>query len=335
MKHTITYSFLFLLSFLIDLKSQDYIRIDSIISVYPKSFSKPDILAKKICLDFPNPKDKARAIYTWIAKNVKYDVDTYFSKVQSDTYEYENKEDKIYKELQRQDKVAKRTLKRRLAVCYGYSVLFKKLCDLCSIQCEIITGGAKTKESQIGKTFSLGAHAWNAVKIDEKWELIDVTWGAGYVDDKRKTFISRYTDSYCFTVPEKFFLNHFPRDTSWILTNKTKAEFINLPLYYTDYITSDLNILCPNDGELNIKELDSIYFKLSGFSQVHYLSYTFSNSKLSHNIDPKLINVVNYEFKIINNLTKNGYLTLYLDSKAIVSYKINTINTHANTVYNP
>ena len=31
-------------------------------------------------------------------------------------------------------------------------------------------------------------------------------------------------------VTRKFFLNHFPKDTLWILTNKSKNDFVKLPL---------------------------------------------------------------------------------------------------------
>ena len=51
-------------------------------------------------------------------------------------------------------------------------------------------------------------HAYSAIKLDNKWYLLDVTWGAGKIEDKK--FIKKYDEFYFCTDPELFILNHFP-----------------------------------------------------------------------------------------------------------------------------
>ena len=49
-------------------------------------------------------------------------------------------------------------------VCDAYSYTFKMLCDFAGIPCKVVIGSVEDV-----------AHAWNVVKIDDKWYYIDVT----------------------------------------------------------------------------------------------------------------------------------------------------------------
>ena len=53
--------------------AQKYNAVDKVVLKYPKSFSSTEKLAERIEKDFTSDYDKARAIYSWIAFNVKYD----------------------------------------------------------------------------------------------------------------------------------------------------------------------------------------------------------------------------------------------------------------------
>ena len=55
--------------------SQKISEVDKIVAKYPKSFDSTEELAQKIDKDFKSDYDKARAIYSWIAFNIKYDYD--------------------------------------------------------------------------------------------------------------------------------------------------------------------------------------------------------------------------------------------------------------------
>ena len=65
-------------------------------------------------------------------------------------------------------------------VCEGYAKALKYLANQAGIMCEIMQGTATNSAGQNE------SHAWNCVKIDEKWYQIDTTWddpvfvGTGY-----------------------------------------------------------------------------------------------------------------------------------------------------------
>jgi len=59
-------------------------------------------------------------------------------------------------------------VKPNQAVCDGYSKAFLLLCQKEGIDCVVALGTSLTKDG--------GRHAWNYVKVDNKWYGIDVTW---------------------------------------------------------------------------------------------------------------------------------------------------------------
>lgn len=81
----ITVIFLFLnFIFLHSSYSQKYSDVDRAIVKYPKHFNSTEDLAEKIQEDFSSDGDKARAIYTWIALNVKYDYASFLKPQRTD-----------------------------------------------------------------------------------------------------------------------------------------------------------------------------------------------------------------------------------------------------------
>jgi hypothetical protein len=102
---------------------------------------------------------------------------------------------------------------RKKAVCDGYARLFKSLCNYAGIRCEVVSGLAKS--SVDGK---LEPHAWNVVRFDNKWHLVDPTWASGYVID---TFTKKLDTFYYLTPPEKMFINHLPNEQRWTLLDKS------------------------------------------------------------------------------------------------------------------
>ncbi len=81
--------------------------------------------------------------------------------------------------------------------------------------------------SRGGKT---EGHAWNAVRLDSEWYLLDATWGSGSVDDEF-VFEKDFRETYFLIPPEQLRYSHFPDQTRWQLSPKplTKAQFNQLP----------------------------------------------------------------------------------------------------------
>lgn len=188
-----------------------------------------------------NDREKARALYRWITQNIDYDVEGYFSN------KYENTSP---------DNV----LEERKSVCGGYANLFEAMAKEANLTVVIIRGYGK------GIGYSPGAkignktnHAWNAVRINGSWYLIDSTWGAGSVDEEGH-FHRQFDEHYFLTPPSRFVYDHFPDDQRWQLLNNpiSKEEFERFVYLKSDYFRYGLllgnqnNSTIKSEGEANI-----------------------------------------------------------------------------------
>ena len=149
-----------------------------------------------------NDFEKVRAFYVWLADNVAYDVAALNPKDRPD-----------------QEDVA-RVLKSRRAVCHGYALLFKNMCELASVRCHFVAGWSKRLGGRNGIEIPGTGHAWNAVWIDDKWHLIDATWGAGTIGrkkGKKLAFTKKFSDHWFLTAPRNFANTHAPYNPAWQL----------------------------------------------------------------------------------------------------------------------
>jgi hypothetical protein len=175
------------------------------------------LLAEAICKDLKTDRDKARAIFTWLAHNIKYDIEGMGrDPIRAESLEaLENKMDKITANVYKKGK----------GVCHDYSTLYLEMCEVAKVECLLVGGHARQNNRR-----GWEGHAWNAVNIEGKWQLLDVTWGAGYIDDDEK-FHYDFASGYFATAPHLFILNHFPLDEKWQLleTPIDKKSFKNQP----------------------------------------------------------------------------------------------------------
>ena len=111
------------------------------------------------------------------------------------------------------------TLNEGIAVCDGYAKTFYFLCKMNGIDCIMVTGTATNSN---GKT---EAHAWNKVKINDKWYAVDVTWDDPYPDEK-----GRVLYNYFLLADEDMDKNH---TTS--LKNLPEATSKDLGIVYQEY----------------------------------------------------------------------------------------------------
>lgn len=303
------------------INAQDINKIDAVVSQYPKSFNTSEELAALINKDFKTDHDKARAIYSWITHNVKYDIDARFSKKKKKRLKYKDKIDKAQKERKARIQIENKALTKHLAVSEGYATLYQRLGELTGLYGYIIKGTAKLKTYDIGRIPRMQNYSWNVVQIDKEWYFVDATLGAGTVDYLEKTYQPDFNEKYFFTPPEIFFLNHFPKDKGWLLLEKTPEDFANLPLYSGEYLKNNLELISPAEGVLNLKGQDSIRVKIKSSIALANLTYQFSFEK-----EPSAVSIENendiYRFDIPFTKKRTGYLTLYFNNKAIISYKI-------------
>ena len=144
-------------------------------------------------------RQKVRSFYVWITENIAYDVRMFLH----------------YDPNRYQKVLPNEVLKQRKAVCQGYAELFQVMCHLSDIPSRLIPGYSKGVNVE-KNSFTRADHAWNAVKIDSQWYLLDVTWGSGGLNDQLK-FVKKFNESYFLTDPQTFVRDHMPIDPVWQL----------------------------------------------------------------------------------------------------------------------
>ena len=137
-------------------------------------------LAKDLTKGKSSEREKAKAIYDYVAKNIGYDVK-----------KYENDEFKW-------DDCALKTLELKTGVCQDYAYLTIALLRASNIEARFVEGRA-------GGIWP-GRHAWVEANIDGSWLTMDSTWGAGYLEDGK--FVPKFNEAYFDPNMEEFKKTH-------------------------------------------------------------------------------------------------------------------------------
>ncbi|KAL4608353.1 kyphoscoliosis peptidase [Arapaima gigas] len=149
--------------------------------------------------------EKLRSIWMWVTHHIEYDVQGYFNPSQRS-----GSPDDV--------------LRTGKGVCAGYSSVFQQMCSLAGIECQKVSGHSKGFQYKPGKRFTgSGDHAWNAIRLDGKWHLLDSTWGAGHVSKDGHRFTFKYNEFYFLTHPALFVEDHFPLDGQWQLLKPQRS----------------------------------------------------------------------------------------------------------------
>lgn len=301
--------------------SQKYNGVDSIVLKYPKHFETPQQLADQITTDFTSEYDKARAVYTWMALNISYDVKTLLKPKPLKKITFKTQLEKDLKLQEIKNVIIKNVFKKHLAVCSGYSLLFNHLATLTGLKSDIVEGMAKVTPADIGRKKLIINHAWNSVMIDGSWRLIDVTWGAGYTANKQGLWVKEFSPFY-FDMPSKiFFTKHLPTSRVWLNKSIDEESFLKAPLLYDEYIDEDYEILEPKTGIIEAADKQKIVFKIKNISRYENVSYINKDDVLVQIKSTKDQNNI-LEFDIIYNRRDGRYITLFVDGKAIATFKI-------------
>jgi transglutaminase/protease-like cytokinesis protein 3 len=316
------YIFLFLnLIFLNFSYSQKYNSVDSIVLKYPKHFDTPKLLANQIQKDFTSEYEKSRAVFTWMALNIAYDVKTWQNPKPP---KYSSYTTQLEKDLQIQEvnnDIVKTVFRKQLAVCEGYALLFNHLATLVGLKSEVIHGMAKTTLDDIGRKKTKTDHAWNTVMIDGVWRLIDVTWGAGMVVNKQNLWVREFNPIYFDTAPKIFFSKHLPVSGVWQNEILDEQEFLKAPLLYEPFFASGYEIMEPKSGIIEAVENQKIIFKIKNLSHLDNLFY-IDKSEVSINIKFNKDENNVLDFDIVYSKKIGRYLILYVNGKSIAAFKI-------------
>lgn len=182
---------------------------------------------------FPTNKtilDQLWIVFYWIARNIEYDTLPYVGKKLA-------------------DKSAEAVFRSRKAIGDGYANLFRRLCDDLDLTCEKVHGYAKTYifDPHNKSTVPID-HVWNAVQISQYWYLVDVTCGAGYLDENQ-VFKRELNPYYFLPPPNELIYHHLPAAERWQLLKNpiNMAQYMQMPKLWPQFFQHDLRLLYPND----------------------------------------------------------------------------------------
>ncbi len=176
-----------------------------------------------------NDREKARAIFSWISKNITYHIEAYLGEVKIQSS-------------------AEIVLRNRKGVCGGYANLYAAMAKEAGLNVKVISGLVKDKVKFDPAMPDLQGHAWNVIELDGKWQALDATGGgSSFWNEKTKHFADILVNFYFLIPPERLRYEYFPYDPEWQLMKPyiTKDEFIRLPQLNFGYWNHSIELLSP------------------------------------------------------------------------------------------
>lgn len=301
--------------------SNEYDAVDARVKSYGSDYNSTEALAEQILQDFTSKKDRIRALYTWLCLNIRYDMVSYANGQTEIGFSYTSKADFNRKMQAINNSIVNKTLKSRKAVCEGYAQTFKQVSEYLGIPCKLIGGYAKGEVSDINNPPKDENHAWNAVKIDNKWYLIDATWGAGHTNGRR--WVAQFDDFYFFTNPDEFSLTHYPTEKEWLLTETslTKKQFYSKPIYKKSFFLNRLKLISPKSGTIEVSTNDDITFLMGKIPENIHLYYVYRGDKYSKKIDIDCNNT-QCNFTIPFAKSRDSELYIFANKRPILEFSV-------------
>ncbi len=251
-------------------------------------------IAAFINAHFHTDTKKVRAIYTWVASNIKYDADSVHRVIL-----IEDKEQLITS-----------ALKRKRGVCENFASIFSDICNKAGVPSFVVEGYTKQNNSLDKST-----HAWSTTRIDNKWFLYDPTWDIGFAFNNNST---GNKTSYFQVSPSDFIQSHMPFDpmfqllnhpVSYQAFNKGSTETVNSAPYFNF-----------DDSLNNYKDLDPLNKYMAVVARIK------NNGAANAKVNTKLIQL-KMEIEIIY---QDGDSVLYNDAIADYNNAINEFNNFLN-----
>ena len=220
------------------------------------------------------------------------------------------------------ERISAKVLNTRVALCDGYSRLFKTLCDHAGIKAEVIYGYARTNNN---RRFAVN-HTWNSVFIDSSWYLLDVTWASGFVSYGNE-YIRHYNDFYFLTPPSDFIRDHYPEDLQWTLLKDPPVyrEFVQSPFRYSGFIKAGLSSYFPAKGVIEVSVGDTILIELKARSEVRDLFISESPVLDTIQLTKFPVNASGEKLVLKYNITTatGEWLYVFCNEELALRYKLN------------
>lgn len=230
-----------------------------------------------ISKNFTSDEDKTRALFILISKNYTYD------------YDLKNSIDKNISSGFSDENKLKYILKNKKGVCDNFAILFNECSKKLGLKSVYISGICKYSDGKILD----GGHAWNAVKLKDKWYIIDATWGTE----------KSLPDSEVYLLPSsKAIQSYYPSDYLW--------QFSDLPITENEFVNSKnkSKLLRINHLDLftNFELQDSLEREKAIIKRIEIGG--FKNANIKETYEYHVVLAQKYELDQINYLVTQAYI---------------------------
>ena len=262
---------------------------------------KVDVLTENICNAADRDQKRVENIFYWVSHYIKVDVKRY------------NKQKISY------DRTPNEILKSKKGDADDFAVLIKAMCESAGIRCQVIQGYEKNDLYENGAGFYKPNHTWNAILVNNKWELADAYNAAGDIEmdlswfkkqlqkiNKKKLytstkvkFIQNYNPDFLFQNPEEVRLSKIPVDPLWQLTDTI------MPLVIFEKTEEDIRYFNENYSEISKYKTElSIVNALDKDEQIiECADRTFEyNPRYTEMKAKKHLSLANLEYKKLKNV---------------------------------
>lgn len=261
-------------------------------------------------------EDLAKFFYYWVSTNITYD-NEFLERMGSGDFTYDEFDAK-------QTDYAVYT--NRKAVCAGFANLYKWFMDQLDIEAVVVLGHIRDERNhylELDSDDDFG-HAWNAVKLNDTWILVDTTWG---------TSSNKGAAEFYYNIkPEYAILTHFPEDSKWQLLEQplsleafNKSQYVKA-IWFMNGFTEIPKLMADQDYYYRFQDLsaksisadlmistDNVAFtNIEGLDKINQDGYTYLRFKKEHIPD------VAY-FKVNMMITSESGSYIYQD---VINFKL-------------
>ncbi len=299
--------------------AQDFEGLKTKVDTYSKELEAEE-LACEVQQDFQSKEDQIKAVFYWVASTIKYNM----SEAQNPNpkmirFHYKSDAERLYKLRAIRDSIVQETLTTRKAVCEGYSQTLAKVFNYLDFENHIVKGYVRNSIQDIGKSYTAANHAWNVVKIDNKWVVMDATWAAGAVINGRW---QQSFNGYYYDIPrESYFKTHYPEDDRWKFGKKiTKKEFYNQPIYTPEFLRTKLRLIPPVSGVIKRVKEKPLVLKIENLSVNQRVLCGLSGYRFAKK--PKIHYKNNIAYVEVTPSSRCKKLFLVIDGEVCVEFKL-------------
>lgn len=262
---------------------------------------KVNVLTENICNAADQDQKRVENIFYWVSHYIQVDVNRY------------NKQKIAY------DRTPDQILKSKKGDADDFAVLIKAMCESIGIRCQVIQGYEKNDLYENGAGFYKPNHAWNAILVNNKWELVDAYNAAGNIEmdlswfkkqlqkiNKKKLytstkvkFVQNYNPDFLFQNPEEVRLSKIPVDPIWQLTDTT------MPLSIFEKSEEDIRYFNEKYSEISKFKIElSVINALDKDQQIlECADRTFEyNPRYTEMKAKKHLSLANIEYKKLKNV---------------------------------